>query len=262
MRKHLSAAVAASLLSLTACAAQTTTQPPAQPAPTAAPMALPPQGPPPGVRLPNEVHWFRNSAEMRAMYLQSFRLASDQLRQAAAGQRAGSWAVILDADETVLDNSLYQKRLAERQEMMRPDTWAAWVREEAATALPGAAAFTRMVHDLGGKVVIVTNRDEPLCEATRSNLRKAGITADHTICRTDMTSGNRTPRSHAVEAGTAGGGLGPLHVLMWVGDNIGDFPDQSQAIRTVGDAAFERFGRTFIMLPNPMYGSWQGNPPM
>ncbi|HET6765570.1 MAG TPA: hypothetical protein VFH27_17945, partial [Longimicrobiaceae bacterium] len=107
MRKHLSAAVAASLLSMTACAAQTT-PPPAQPAPTAAPMAMPPQGPPPGARLPNEVHWFRNSAEMRALFLQSYRLAGDQIRQAAAGQAAGNWAVILDADETVLDNSLYQ----------------------------------------------------------------------------------------------------------------------------------------------------------
>jgi 5'-nucleotidase (lipoprotein e(P4) family) len=259
MRPLLSAALAASVLTTAACGAQTA--PPAQPAPMqpAAPMAMPM---PAQERLPNDVHWFRNSAEKRALYLQAYRMAGDQLHQLAAGQQAGTWAVILDADETVIDNSLYEKQIAERHEGMRPDTWAAWVRQEAAPALPGAVAFTRMVHDMGGRVVIVTNRDEPFCDATRSNLRKVSITFDLALCRTDMSSGNKNPRFQAVQAGTAGGGLPALRVLMWVGDNIQDFPDQTQAIRTGGDDAFDKFGRTFIVLPNPMYGSWQGNPAM
>jgi 5'-nucleotidase (lipoprotein e(P4) family) len=270
MRKLLpTAMIAVSAMASAACGtAQTTTTPPPQPAPTQQPapgqpapgaMAMPPGG---MMGLPPEVQWFRNSAEKRASFIQAYRTAGDQIRTLAAGQAPGTWAVILDADETVLDNSMYQRELAMRREPMRPDTWAAWVRQEAARVLPGALGFTRMVHDMGGKVVIVTNRDEPLCEATRSNLRKEMVPFDLALCRTDMTNGNKNPRFQAVQGGTAGGGLPALRVLMWVGDNINDFPDQSQAIRSGGDEAFDRFGRTFIMLPNPMYGSWQANPPM
>jgi 5'-nucleotidase (lipoprotein e(P4) family) len=267
MRNALSSAlVALSATSFAACGtAQTTTAPPAQPAPmqqpaqAQAPMANP-QAQPMG--LPPEVQWFRNAAEKRAAYIQAYRMASDQIRQLAAGQQSGTWAVILDADETVLDNSDYQRGLAMRHEGMRPDTWAAWVRQEQARALPGALSFTQQVHDMGGRVVIVTNRDEPLCDATRSNLRKVSIPFDLALCRTDMSSGNKNPRFEAVQNGTAAPGMPALHVLMWVGDNINDFPGLSQQIRTGGDEGFDRFGRTFIVLPNPMYGSWQANPPM
>jgi 5'-nucleotidase (lipoprotein e(P4) family) len=212
--------------------------------------------------LPNEVHWFRNSAEKRAAFLQAYRLAGDQIRQLAAGQAQGSWAVILDADETVLDNSQYQKDLAVQHQPMRPETWAGWVNQQAAAALPGAVAFTSLVHSLGGRVAIVTNRDEPLCDATRANLRKVQIAADVVLCRTDMSSGDKNPRFQAVQNGTAAPGLPAARVLMWVGDNIQDFPAQTQEIRNGSDEAFDRFGRTFIILPNPMYGSWQRNPPM
>jgi 5'-nucleotidase (lipoprotein e(P4) family) len=245
--------------------AQVTTTPapaPQQPAPGA---PQPGMMPPPGMQmqgLPNEVHWFRNSAEKRAAFLQAYRQAGEQIRQMAAGQPQGGWAVILDADETVLDNSQYQKGLAEQHQPMRAETWAAWVNQRAATALPGAVAFTSLVHSLGGRVAIVTNRDEPLCDATRANLRSVQIAADVVLCRTDMTSGDKNPRFAAVQNGTAAPGLPALRVLMWVGDNIMDFPAQTQDIRSGSDEAFDRFGRTFIILPNPMYGSWQRNPPM
>ena len=53
--------------------------------------------------------------------------------------------------------------------------------------------------------------------------------------------------------------LPPLDVLMWVGDNIQDFPRLTQSIRTAADSAFADFGETYIALPNPMYGSWERN---
>ena len=54
-------------------------------------------------------------------------------------------------------------------------------------------------------------------------------------------------------------GIPRKHELMWIGDNIEDFPDLTQDIRQLPDSAFARFGRDYIVLPNPMYGSWETN---
>ena len=210
--------------------------------------------------IPLSVRWFRASAERRAAYLQGYRLATSVIERRSAGLAPGSWAVILDADETVIDNSPYEQELAERHASYSEPTWREWVLRESAAALPGAAAFTARVRALGGKVAIVTNRDDRYCDATRANLQKVGITADEVLCKTDPKNGSKDPRFEAVAAGTAPSTLGPLKVLMWVGDNIQDFPRQSQSIRTAGDAAFADFGESYIVLPNPMYGSWERNP--
>ncbi|HWE43380.1 MAG TPA: HAD family acid phosphatase [Gemmatimonadaceae bacterium] len=209
--------------------------------------------------IPLSVRWFRASAERRALYLQGYRTATTVIERRSPGFPAGSWAVILDADETVIDNSPYQQELAERRASYDEASWREWVQREAAAALPGAAAFTARVRALGGKVVIVTNRDDRDCEPTRANLEKAGIVADEVLCRTDPKNGSKDPRFEAVAAGTTPSTLPALKVLMWVGDNIQDFPRLSQAIRTAGDAAFANFGETYIVLPNPMYGSWERN---
>src|SRR5215203_3686876 len=65
--------------------------------------------------IPASVRWFRASAERRAIFMQTYRLATAALERRAAGLPSGSWAVILDADETVLDNSPYQQELARRR---------------------------------------------------------------------------------------------------------------------------------------------------
>lgn len=234
--------------------------PAAPPASTPAPVAVAaPAAPAAAAELPRDIHWFRNAAEQRAAFVQAYRLAGDQLRQLSAGKAAGTWAVILDADETVLDNSTYQKERAAIGASFTPESWNDWVRRAAAPALPGAAEFIRSVRERGGRVVIVTNRDEIVCDETRENLRRLAITVDGVLCKPEGPS-DKNPRFAAVQRGTAVPGLPVLEVLMWVGDNIGDFPGLSQAIRLQPEAAFERFGRTFIVLPNPMYGSWERNP--
>ena len=209
-------------------------------------------------RVHPEIHWARNSAEHRAIYLQTYRFASDQIRSLAKGKTAGRWAVILDADETVLDNSIYQKRRGDLDSAYSDASWNAWVAERAAPPLPGAVDFTRTVRELGGKVVIVTNRDETVCSATRQNLTAAGVTADLVLCKPAGPS-DKNPRFRAVQEGTASLGVPALQVLMWVGDNILDFPAASQALRDSAQTALNEFGRRYILLPNPMYGSWERN---
>ncbi|MGH7505336.1 MAG: HAD family acid phosphatase [Longimicrobiales bacterium] len=208
--------------------------------------------------LPLSIHWTRSSAEHDAVFLQVYRSAGERLEMLARGRAAGTWAVILDADETVLDNSTYQKERAEARLGFTSETWNAWVRRVEAGALPGAAAFIARAGALGGRVVIVTNRDEEVCDDTRRNFVALDIAVDAVLCR-PPSSGEKNPRFHAVAEGTAAG-LPPLDVLLWIGDNIQDFPALTQEIRTRGDATYDEFGRMYFILPNPMYGSWEGNP--
>ena len=209
--------------------------------------------------IPASVRWYRASAERRAIYLQTYRLAAAALERRVAGLAAGAWAVILDADETVLDNSPYQQDLARRRVTFDSATWNAWVMRGAAAALPGAPEFTRRAHELGGRVVIVTNREQTQCDSTRANLQRVAIAADAVLCRTDPSNSFKDARFEAVAAGAPPSPLPPLRVVMWVGDNIQDFPRLRQNLRSASDSAFAEFGDRFIVLPNPMYGSWERN---
>lgn len=123
--------------------------------------------------------------------------------------------MILDADETVLDNSPYELERA---------------------------------------TLDVPNRADAQCDDTRANFRALGIAVDAALCQQGKES-DKNPRFEAVQRGTAG--LPPLRVLMWVGDNIQDFPRLSRSIRGAPDSAFAAFGDHYIVLPNPMYGSWE-----
>lgn len=209
-----------------------------------------------GTVQPKEVHWFRNSAEMRGLYIEVYRLAAEQLDRMASENAPGTWAVILDADETLIDNSTFEK---EQAGIPYTETaWNAWVSRKAAPALPGGVEFTRTVHRLGGEVVIITNRDNQYCDATRENISADSIEADLVLCRT--TTGDKSTRFEAVANGTAAPGVRPLKVLMWFGDNIQDFPGVSQSLRGGADSGYANFGKTWFLLPNPMYGSWEKVP--
>lgn len=207
-----------------------------------------------------EIHWVRTAAEHDADFRQTYAWAGRGVEVLATGRAPGSWAVILDADETVLDNSEYQRRRAARGLGYTPESWTEWVMEEAAPALPGAVLFMERVRSLGGRVAIVTNRAAHECDATRRNLEAVGVAAAVVLCRQPGEDG-KDGRFHRIQEGTAAPGLAPLEVVAWVGDNIEDFPGGSQA-RAGEDGAFlAEFGVRYFVLPNPMYGSWQDNPP-
>jgi 5'-nucleotidase (lipoprotein e(P4) family) len=209
--------------------------------------------------LPESIRWVRAAAEHRALFLQVYAAAEARVREQAKGRTPGTWAVILDADETILDNSTYQMRRAAAGLGFTSETWDAWVREERATALPGATSFLNSVRDLGGRIAIVTNRDDAVCPETRRNIEALGLVTDIVLCRVNGLS-DKNPRFEAVQGGTAWPGVGPLEVLAWIGDNIQDFPGLAQDIRDKPADAFAAFGRTYFLLPNPMYGSWERLP--
>jgi 5'-nucleotidase (lipoprotein e(P4) family) len=213
--------------------------------------------PPAAIPMAKEIHWFRNAAEYRAITRQTYALAGNVLAAKVSARKGGEWGVVLDCDETILDNSQYQKE--NQGKPFSQEAWTAWVNRKEARAIPGAVAFTKRARALGGKVVVVTNRLEAgECPATIENLTSAGVAFDAVLCKKDTSDKN--PRFAAVAAGDATKGLPALEILAFVGDNITDFPAQSQELANKDDAAYADFGSRFFTLPNPMYGSWEKNP--
>ncbi len=204
--------------------------------------------------LPHEVRWVRDSAEHSANLIQVYRFAGEVLEAKAADLEPGTWAVALDADETVIDNSLYQKERTLIGEEYDRDSWGKWVARREAPPLPGALIFLSRVQELGGKIAIVTNRRHAHCPDTEANFRSFSIPFDVILCK--KQDSRKESRWQQIEDGTAAPDLPPLDIVMWLGDNIQDFPDLDQHLRDEPEEAFERFGIDFFAFPNPMYGSW------
>ncbi len=213
------------------------------------------------------LHWSRNSAEHRAIYEQTFKVALERLKELTEGKEPGTWAISSDADETLIDNSLYEIENKKRGESFSDESWGAWVLRKEAVALPGAIDFTNAVKNMGGVVAVVTNRKSHRCEASADNLRSIGVVFDVVLCRHGVRE--KDPRWDALRSGRVSDWpeaqlnrpepLPPLEVVMWLGDNIGDFPLLSQDVRKQSRLP-EEFGDRYFVLPNPMYGSWEDNP--
>jgi 5'-nucleotidase (lipoprotein e(P4) family) len=248
------------VLALPAFAACRSAAPAGAPQPPAAPPASPPTAEAPSEKpLSNHIRWTRDSAEHQALFLQVYRAATAHVQREAVGRPAGGWAVVLDADETVIDNSLYQ---VERERAGLPfdgPSWHAWTERREAVPLPGARAFLARVRELGGRIAIVTNRTVSECPDTEAVFRAHALAFDVMLCKPDAGPSDKNPRFESVAKGTTPAGLPPLEIVAFVGDNIYDFPALSQAIRKQGDEAFGDFGGRFFALPNPMYGSWERN---
>ncbi len=204
---------------------------------------------------PHDLQWFRTSAERRAAYAQAYRLAWERVETGRAKVQ-GPWAVVMDADETILDNSEYQDRRARIGKGWEQASWDAWTAEWKAVAFPEAVAFITKVRAAGGHVAIVTNRVQKTCDDTARNLDRQNVRFDSIQCAPGPGQNDKQPRFDAVANGAVpGAGAKPMTVVLYVGDSITDCPGQSQQKL---DAAL--FGAKCVVLPNPMYGGWQGNP--
>ncbi|MGH7572280.1 MAG: 5'-nucleotidase, lipoprotein e(P4) family [Gemmatimonadota bacterium] len=214
--------------------------------------------------------WVRTSTEYDAVALEAWRLAIERLDEAlahpfwtAALEQTGGYqdlppAVIVDVDETVLDNSRFQTRLINAGEEFDPELWNQWVLEAAAPAVPGALEFARAAGRRGVTIFYVTNRDQAVEAATRRNLETAGFPLDPGQDRV-LTRGERrdwiSDKSSRREVVARN-----YRILLLVGDDFNDFASArlSPAQRATLAARYsDRWGRQWIMLPNPLYGSWE-----
>lgn len=200
--------------------------------------------------------WYQTAAEMRAISYQAFAMARVVFdMDLAKGKSAKSRAVIVDVDETVLDNSPYEAGLIGK-DFGYPTGWQEWIAEAKAWPLPGAASFLNYVNSRGGAVFYISNRKERDREGTMKNLKDLGfpqVTNSHVLLR-DKNS-DKEPRRQMVR--------NDYHIVLLMGDNLNDFESVfagkgvQDRFREV-DKMKEQFGTRFIVLPNPMYGEWEG----
>jgi acid phosphatase len=220
----------------------------------------------------NAVVWMQNSAEYRLGARQAYRTAGDRLetllndplwtadlKQLDAGGYVGKPpAVILDLDETVLDNSAYNARLILDGQPFDMATWLQWVRQEQAPAVPGAVEFLLTALRRGVHVVYITNRSDEEKTPTINNLRKLGLPADEETVLTANPDDDRGTDKVSRRALVAR----HYRIVMLVGDNLGDFCDgvntADQPERNAAAEAKERLlGAGWILLPNATYGGWE-----
>ena len=200
-------------------------------------------------KLPNDIRWIRQSIEYRALCEQLFRQATVAiLRKVKTEKNSDNLAVVVDLDETVLDNSLYQVERWKAGLSFTQDSWSEWVNREEAGLVPGAMEFLKAVRKKGVRVVFVSNRMNKNLEPTRRNLLALEVLApnDLFLLRLDKDDVKEVRRREVNEGKARMKKVGPLKVVGYVGDQMGDFPsDQTK-----------EFGKTSFLLPNPMYGKW------
>jgi acid phosphatase len=199
----------------------------------------------------------RDSEEYAVLARQVYRLAGLAVERYVSGTHDESWAVVLDIDETALDNSTYQLERAAYGLIFDEPSWRAWVNRREAAAVPGVLDFVTTVRRAGGHVAWITNRDVAVLEATRANLDLLGLwTDDDRLCAQKTSQPTKVVRRHEVVSGSgdcswAGA---PRHIVAFVGDQLGDFPEPAE--RIPGAGSDEAFGLICFLIPNPMYGSW------
>ena len=207
-----------------------------------------------------QVKYVRDSEEYAVLTRQIYRQALAALTTAVRERTArvsGPWAVSLDIDETVLDNSTYELDRLSYGLTFEKQSWNAWVDRAEAGLVPGVVEFISGVRRLGGHVVYISNRDEETRPATISNLQRFSLwtNADRLCLATDSTYPKRVRRAEVVEGRTpCGWPNAPTPILVYLGDQLGDFPAAGEADQDAGKD--DAFGRRFFLLPNPMYGGW------
>jgi len=196
----------------------------------------------------------QKAAEMRAISYQAYNLATlrldNELKMAGLSK---TLAVVVDIDETVLDNSPFEaKSILENSNY--PKFWSEWCDLAQAKAIHGAVEFLSYAESKGVEVFYITNRKEKFLMATIKNLKKEGFPfadKEHLLMRT--TTSSKTERRQSVEK--------THKIVLLVGDNLGDFLeifDKKNINRRfeITDSLKNEFGKRFIILPNSMYGTW------
>ncbi|MEP6633764.1 MAG: HAD family acid phosphatase [Luteimonas sp.] len=270
-------AVFASVLSLAACKPIAFTAPHATTAATATPAK--PAAASAAVAADddlNAVLWMQTSAEYGAATRTMYRAAADRLD---AALKQPNWdalvpaergnaakglppAVIMDVDETVLDNSPYQARLIRGGGEYDEVSWARWVAEQKAKPVPGVVDFAKAATAKGITVLYLSNRAQDLQAPTLANLRNAGLPVRDDSVFLGLGTFVKNCEQNGSEKNCRRQLAGQRYrVLMQFGDQLGDFVQVLASTREgraqLADEYRDWFGERWWMLPNPTYGAWE-----
>jgi len=222
----------------------------------------------------NAAVWMQTAIEYRANCLTVYALAKVRLDQALADKtwtaydQTGSYqdlppAVILDLDETAIDNSAYEASLVVNGTGFDPKTWDNWTRAEQAKAIPGAVEFTKFADSNGVKVFYITNRTADQKEVTKHNLQALGFPMGGNV-DTLLMQKDRPEWAGGAKGARIAYVAKDYRLLLLFGDQFGDFSDKYSGSVSEREKAFEElkahFGHDWMALPNPAYGSWESAP--
>lgn len=219
------------------------------------------------------VLYAQSSAEYEANNLQTFAGAKLALEKALVNK---NWtaaieqkedfsekppAVILDIDETVLNNIPFQARAIIKGESY-PNGWVEWMLEEASTSVAGVSEFLKYADSKGIKIFYVTNRIAIAEEATRNNLKKLGLPfdSDRDVLLMKNENGwtsDKVSRRELIAQ--------DYRILLLIGDQLGDFISLDEATtgmdsrKEIAAKYEEMWGKKWFMITNPIYGRWEAS---
>ena len=199
-------------------------------------------------KLPNDIRWVTNSSEYQILCEQTYKNAWDNLSDVLKNATAQS-AIIMDLDETILDNSDYQVGLTEKNESYNPESWSVWVNLEEAKLVPGAKTFIDSVRTTQTRIIFLSNRMASNESPTIENMKELEIyeKEDIFLLRIDKPDKKHIRRAEVMQGTGRIKDIGPMNVLAYFGDARHDFPDPDD---------YYIFGQNMFMFPNPMYGKW------
>lgn len=203
----------------------------------------------------NAVLWQQYSGEYRALAFQAYNFAKLSLKEALWDQaNAKPNCVIVDVDETILNNSAFQGHEIKNGVSYAAADWIKWTGLAAADTVPGALAFLKFAAGKNVETFYITNRNVADHDGTLKNLQKFGFPyADETHLLLKTTTSDKEPRRQKV--------LEKYTILLLCGDNLSDFSNlfyrENKDTKEQVNAMQHLFGSRFIVLPNPMYGDWE-----
>jgi len=200
-----------------------------------------------GEKLANDIRWVTKSKEYASLCIQTYQLAQSVVLPKLKKDK-GNFAIVMDLDETVLDNSSYQVERTKLNLGFTQESWSEWVRRKEAGLVPGAKVFISKTREFSVRIVFISNRMNYNLAATRENLAKLGVLSrDDIFLLRKNREDTKEKRREEVLTGTGRiSEVGPLEVVAYFGDAMGDFPHSEK----------ENFGKTNFIFPNPMYGKW------
>jgi 5'-nucleotidase (lipoprotein e(P4) family) len=222
----------------------------------------------------HSVLWIQTSAEYKVLAQQQYGAAQDALDKAldsmdtswsAAVEQVNTYAnlppaVILDLDETVLDNTPFEARLIQERRPFDREQFKGWIAKAEARAVPGAVEFIKHARERGVTVFFITNRygdEEP---DTRRNLQRLSITLPEAV-DTVLSSrelpynwpSDKKDRRHFVAQ--------KYRILLLIGDDLTDFVSASRnevsERRKIAEQYTDKWGKVWFLIPNPIYGTWE-----
>jgi 5'-nucleotidase (lipoprotein e(P4) family) len=206
------------------------------------------------------VAWKQTAAEYHALYHQGFNIARVHVELALAKRKPGDkpLAVISDMDDTLLHVLNYWGHLVNKNlDFFDDEVWDRWIPENKVTATPGAAEFLKFCADNGVEVFYITSRDQGprTYEFAMGHLKHLGFPYADTQHLTVLTdTSNKEKRQDEI--------LKTHQAVVFLGDNLNDFrrkfyiKSDVQARLNMMETEREKFGRQYVLFPNPTDGHW------